>query len=161
MLKLGSWTFCGALALMMPASRKGWPSAIQTRVGMGPSTTGFMEYMCQPSWIRPTSFMLKRAPGLSAVTGVSCAFQATGSGPAAASTRVMRAVVRSRFMSVNTHAVRRGDHALAGRGAQIHEGRLQHVLRLGVLHEDHHAQIGVLDLVFFLGELEGFAAMAL
>ena len=43
MPKLGSCITCGSGDCIAPASAKGWPSAIQMRVGIGPSAIGFSE----------------------------------------------------------------------------------------------------------------------
>src|ERR1039458_9899387 len=43
MPKLGSCITCGSGDCTAPASENGWPSAIQMRVGMGPSAMGFKD----------------------------------------------------------------------------------------------------------------------
>src|SRR5579883_1726329 len=44
--------------------------------------------------------------------------------------------------------------------AKIQICRLQYMLGLHILHEDHHRQVAAIDLVFLLDEGEGVAAMA-
>src|ERR1051325_4697712 len=86
MLSVGSCAVIGSGACTVAASAKGWPSAIQMRVAIGPSGRGFIEYKCQPGCTAASSLTLKRAPVFTGLAGGLSIFQATGSGGAAKST---------------------------------------------------------------------------